>query len=70
MDAAAHLVSLRCRPGREAGTIDGRPPGALALLRDPARLDQRVHREKIPPSQARRIGLRTHLHDAAVALRA
>ena len=28
----------------------------------------RVHREKMPPFQARRIGLRTHLHDAAVAL--
>jgi hypothetical protein len=70
MDAVAHLISFRCPPGREAGTIDGRPPGALVPFRDPAHLDQRVHGEKMPPSEARRIGLRTHLHDAAVALRA
>jgi hypothetical protein len=70
MNAAAHLVSFRCPPGREAGIIDGLPPGALVPFRDPAHLDQRVHREKMPPSQARRIGPRTHLHDAAVALRA
>jgi hypothetical protein len=56
--------------GRPAGTIDGRPPGALVPFRDPAHLDRRVYREKMPPFQARRIGLRTHLHDAAVALRA
>ena len=35
MDAAAHLASFRCPPGREAGTIDGRPPGALVPFRDP-----------------------------------